>query len=740
MCPANIERTLRCNVLVVCVIAITVAAALLFSVQPLAAKLVLPVLGGAPAVWATSMVFFQAVLLAAYGYAHVLGSQRRGVQLAVHAAVLLVSAAVLPIALPRGSEPPTQTTPVWWLLGTLALCVGPVFFALASTSPLVQRWFAQSGHVRARDPYFLSVASNFGSCVGLLAYPLMMEPLLGLREQGVVWAIGYGVAAMAIVASAVLTSRGGGASETTTVAATTPFTRSTWRERAWWLLLAFVPSSLLIGVTTHISTDIAAIPLLWVLPLLLYLVTFMLAFSPRVRVQPAAMGRALVILALLVLFVLVPKAEGSLLLMLPLHLGAFFVAAWMCHAMLAARRPDPRELTLFYFMMSLGGVLGGVFNALIAPAVFTHVIEYPLVLGIAVLIRPLASDTLGVRKRWTLAAGAALTLLAVVIMLTRNAGMIDLPPRVVVALLGGVPVLLCAGVMLYRRGEIAGLAVVTLLAASPMLLRGKSSIYRERTFFGVHEVIAIGDSHTLFHGTTAHGKQVRTNDATRRIATTYYHASGPACDVFKMMRETERDGDVAMIGMGAGTLAAYGRAGQRMTFYEIDPAVARIAQDDRLFSFLRDSQASVRVVLGDGRIMFAADEQPVDLIVLDAFSSDAIPVHLLTTEAFAMYAQRLKPEGVILVHISNRYFNLVPELAVVAREMGWACRVRRDPLVTEKQRAEGKQESSWMMLARSEADFGLLARVSMWDLVTGKLPAEAWTDDNASVLRAIGAP
>jgi hypothetical protein len=719
--------------------AITLAAALLFCVQPLAARLVLPVLGGAPAVWATSMVFFQAVLLAAYGYAHWLGARSRSVQLIVHSAVLLAGVLVLPISLRTIAPPPTDAAPLLWLLVTLIMSAGPVFFALAATSPLVQRWFAQSTHPRANDPYFLSVASNLGSCVGLLAYPLALEPLLGLRQQGIAWGLAYCVAAVLIIlALLVCTRRSPAEQPAITTAQPKRLTRGT---QLTWLVLSFVPSALLVGVTTHISTDIAAIPLLWALPLLLYLVTFMLAFSPRVRLNPAVLGRALVILALVVLFVLIPKAEGALWLLLPLHVLAFFIAAWMCHARLAARRPDTQHLTRYYFIMSLGGVLGGAFAALLAPVIFSHVIEYPLVLGLALLLRPLVT-TLPATKRIILSLGAAAVIIATIFLLAHNMAALALPPRMVIALMGGLPVLLCALLFVYRRGEIAGLALAAALTVSPFALRGANSIHRERTFFGVHEVLAFGNTRTLFHGTTAHGKQDLISDATRAIATTYYHASGPAGEIFTMMRDTNRDTNIALIGMGAGTLAAYGREGQTMTFYEIDPAVARIASDQRFFTFLRDSKARIRVVLGDGRLLFEREANAdTNLIVLDAFSSDAIPVHLLTREAFDLYRSRLAPDGVILVHISNRHFNLAPELASIARDIGWHCAVRIDPIVTESQRAEGKQESVWAVLTANRANLGRLAKFSLWDDAAikyqSKMPQRAWTDDYAPTLRTL---
>lgn len=719
--------------------AIILAAALLFCVQPLAARLVLPVLGGAPAVWATSMVFFQAALLAAYGYAHWLGARSRSVQLIVHGAVLLAGVLVLPVSLRTLAPPPTDAAPLLWLLVTLIMSVGPVFFALAATSPLVQRWFANSTHPRAGDPYFLSVASNLGSCVGLLAYPLALEPLLGLRQQGVAWGLAYCFASVLIIIAMLVCTRRATSDQPASAAA--PPKRIPRGTQLTWLILSFVPSALLVGVTTHISTDIAAIPLLWAIPLLLYLFTFMLAFSPRMRVNPAVLGRALVILALVVLFVLTPKAEGALWLLLPLHLLTFFIAAWMCHARLADRRPDTQHLTRYYFIMSLGGVVGGAFAALLAPVIFSHVIEYPLVLGLALLLRPLLT-TLPTRKRLTLSLGSAAVIIVVIFILAHNMGTLALPPRMVIALMGGLPVLLCALLFVYRRGEVAGLALAAALTISPFALRGANSVERERTFFGVHEVLAFCNTRTLFHGTTAHGKQDLTSEATRAIATTYYHASGPAGDIFTMMRETNRDTNIALIGMGAGTLAAYGHEGQTMTFYEIDPAVARIASDARFFTFLRDSKAAIRVVLGDGRLLFEREaDANTNLIVLDAFSSDAIPVHLLTREAIDLYRSRLTTDGIILVHISNRHFNLAPELAAIARDIGWHCAVRVDPIVTASQRAEGKQESVWAVLTSSRDNLGRLAKFSLWDDAATKyqsvIPTRAWTDDYAPTLRAL---
>jgi hypothetical protein len=272
-----------------------------------------------------------------------------------------------------------------------------------------------------------------------------------------------------------------------------------------------------------------------------------------------------------------------------------------------------------------------------------------------------------------------------------------------------------------------------------------NSIHRERTFFGVHEVIAIGKTHTLFHGTTAHGKQIFDDEQARRTATTYYHASGPAGDIFQLMRDTNRDDHIALIGMGAGTLAAYGREGQHMTFYEIDPAVAAIAQSPKLFTFLHDSPANINIVLGDGRLTFARDTGArVNLLVLDAFSSDAIPIHLLTREAFDLYRSRLADDGLILVHISNRHFDLAPELAAIARAMHWSCYVRMDPIVSDTQRREGKQESTWAVLAPNPQALGQLARISMWDdafkKYAGQIPDRAWTDDRASPLRALASP
>jgi hypothetical protein len=368
-----------------------ISASLLFCIEPMIAKMILPVLGGSPSVWSTCMVFFQGVLLTGYAYAYAmtawLGLRR---QVALHFGVLLLPLLVLPFAITPGTvrAPSPDSNPSVWLLGLLLTSVGLPFFVGASTAPLLQKWFAETRHPAAKDPYFLYGASNLGSLIALLGYPILMEPSLRLAQQGLLWAVGYGVLAALTLICAVLVLRAPRAlphaidESLSGAAASHPLVR----QRLSWVAFAFIPSSLLLGVTTYLSTDVASIPLFWIIPLALYLVTFVLAFSRREILPFRERTRALR-LAILVL-VLVTCLHSVQAIFVPLHLLVFFLAALVCHGELARRRPSVRHLTEFYLAISLGGVLGGVFNALIAPVVFDRVVEYPLAMVLACLALP----------------------------------------------------------------------------------------------------------------------------------------------------------------------------------------------------------------------------------------------------------------------------------------------------------------------------------------------------------------
>jgi hypothetical protein len=628
------------------------SAGLLFFVQPMVAKMVLPRLGGSPSVWNTSMCFFQAALLCGYLYAHLLATRfERRAQVLIHAGVLLAAAAFLPLDL-TAATPPADGTPVLWLIGELAATVGLPFFALSATAPLLQRWFSQTDHPAAADPYFLYAASNAGSLIALLAYPLLVEPTLPLAVQSRAWAVG-----LAFVAAGIAVCWLGyrGAPAAAHAAPETPLPAA-WPQRARWIGYAFVPSALLLAVTAHITTDLASAPLFWVIPLALYLLTFILAFASRPPLPHWLMAKTQ-------LFVLIPLIVISVLAqslwLLALHLALFFATAMVCHGELARRRPPPANLTDFYLCVSLGGVLGGVFDALIAPAIFPEIWEYPLLLVAACLVRP-AADKGGLR----LYLACALLLVASLFAITQTGA---------VAGWAALPILLVAGLALLRLGEhrlwlAAGVAAFLLVEYA---VAGAATLETARSFFGVHRVRLVEDGaiRILQSGTTIHGAEY--TGAGKELAPLgYYSDKGPFGRFFAAIAGRPVN-TVGVVGLGSGELACYARPGQQWTFHEIDPLVVGIARDPRYFHFLERCGNAARVIVGDARLtLHDVPDRHYDVIVIDAFSSDSIPTHLMTREALALYRRKLADDGVILFHISNRYVDLRPVLAALAADAG----------------------------------------------------------------------
>jgi hypothetical protein len=691
--------------------AIFAGATLLFLVQPMVARMVLPLFGGSQAVWTTSMLFFQAVLLAGYGYAHastrLLGPSRQPI---VHAVVLVLAMAALPIG--RGLAPPSaDASPSLWLLGVLAVAVGAPFFVVTTTSPLLQRWLATSGHAAGRDPYFLYATGNVGSLVALLAYPFVVEPRLTLDQQARLWSVGYVLFAVLCLGCLVVTRRGGPSAQSASARANAP--SLAWRTRARWVVTALVPSSLMLGVTTYVSTDIASFPLLWVLPLAVYLLTFVVAFARRPLVTPHAAARILPLPTALVF----AQMLGAITLPLPVTLLAqlvvLFLAGTLAHGRLAEERPAPERLTEFYFMLSLGGVLGGALNALVAPLVFDSVLEYPIVLVLALALRGGRGRIVDVVPVLAVFVGC-LAGLAVVQGVSAA--------RVVV----GCLLVACLAIGVRRPFRLTlAFACLTLLVAV-----GSGGVHNERTFFGVLRVTEQDGERRLYHGTTLHGVE-RLAGRLAGEPLTYYARRGPLGDVFAAYPRFDR---IDAIGLGVGTLAAYGRAGERLTFYELDPAIARVAGDPRFFTYLRDSRADVKIVIGDGRRTIArVPNGTSDLVIVDAFSSDSVPVHLLTREAVELYVRKLRPGGLIAFHVSNRHLELAPVVARAARALGLAAVERND-------RAEGakgaRTPSGWLVIARSPEQLEPLLERPGWAVPT--VSAErVWTDDYSNVLSVV---
>jgi len=734
--------------LLVHTVTLGLSALLLFWVQPLYARLMLPLLGGAPAVWITAMLFFQAALLAGYLYAHLsvrwLGPKRQSL---LHGALLLSAFAALPIALPSGWSPPAGAMPVGWQLALMAAGVGLPFVAVSATAPLLQRWFAHSGHSHAADPYFLYAASNVGSIAALVGYPLLFEPLLRLGQQRLIWSGGYAVLVLGIGLCGLMLWR--------RYVASPPLANSDGRTlssdidwRLWWIALAFAPSSLMLGTTLHISSNIAAVPLLWVIPLILYLASFVVVFARR-PLLPHTRVLALQIPALIALAVVVSWDIAGTWGEILIHLTAFFFIATGCHGELALRRPAARHLTEFYLCMAIGGALGGVFNAVLAPLLFTSVLEYPLMIVAVALLRPWSARPDRRALAQDVLQPAALALLVLALPLLFEYGPDD-SGRAIVAVTYPVAVAITLGFALMNRPLRFGLGLGVLLAAGPVAFaktdfageHSRKGVFQQRSFFGVHRVMLQAKpraAHVLVHGTTVHGSQARDPEMQRQ-PTAYYHPQGPLGQVFQSFAPG-RFPRVGVVGLGTGSAACYASRGQEWTFFEIDPLVEQIARDERYFTFLRDCKPEATVVLGDARLSLQqAPDGRFDLLILDAFSSDAIPVHLLTAEAFALYRRKLADRGLLVAHISNRSLDLEPVVARIAEETGFYG-VVRDDIGPAKDTASASlwAPSTWAVLAQEEDDILQLASDLRWEPLR-RANAPLWTDDHVNIVKAIILP
>jgi SAM-dependent methyltransferase len=666
-------------------VTIFLSAFLLFQVQPLIAKMILPWFGGTAAVWTICMLFFQLLLLGGYVYSHAYVTQRIPARRWVHIVLLGVAAATLPLAASAAWKPLGGDDPTWRILGLLATSVGLPYFILSTTGPLVQAWHSRSHS--GGTPYRLFALSNLGSMLALLSYPLLVEPLLALGRQATLWSAGFVLFAMPC---AVLAWRGRAGDSAPS--ATDGGDRPGAGLQALWAGLAACASTLLLAFTAHMTLNIAAIPFLWVLPLVLYLLSFVLCFEAsgwyRRWLFLPLLGAGLVAVC-----VTLGQSNPSIWGLIPLYAATLFAACMVCHGELARSKPHPRYLTGFYLMLALGGALGGVLVGLIAPNVFDELYELPL--------------------------GMVALCLFVMLALLRDRG----------------------SVFHGRRGAAVRLAFVALTVALAVQLartyRDNSADTRVtlRNFYGVLNVRDSGEGpdamRVLSHGTIIHGKQFLQEDR-RDWPTTYY---GPTSGVALALLDARARGAlrVGVVGLGAGTLAAYGRPGDLFRFYDINPQVVDLARSE--FSFLADSPARVEVQLGDARLSLDREApQNFDVLALDAFSSDAIPVHLLTVEAFRAYLRQLRPGGgVLAVHISNRYLDLIPVVQQAARELSLELR----EVDNEDDDDVGVYRSDWLLLSASPAAFeGPLLREAA-QRIEAAPRVRLWTDDYSDLYRIL---
>ncbi|WP_407166242.1 spermidine synthase [Bradyrhizobium sp. ORS 111] len=732
-------------VLVVYTAAIFVSALLLFSVQPLFTKMVLPRLGGSPAVWSVAMVFFQSLLLGGYAYAHLLMKlSNRAVPVVVHLALLVIALLTLPLAIRSGWGEPPNSGYAFWLLGLFAVSIGLPFFALAANNPLLQAWFVRTGHPNGPDPYFLYASSNIGSFLALLSYPVLLEPMFTLRAQNLIWTGGYGLlivliagcGALLLFAPATAAIRN---MQVDDAAAPAP----SWLLRARWIFLAAVPSGLLIAVTAHISTDVAAAPLLWVLPLSLYLLTWVLVFQSRpllphkwmLLAQPLAIAGVVVLLAF--------GGEQNLLLTLGGHQLCFFIIAMACHGELARTRPAAKYLTGFYVALSFGGMVGGLFAGLIAPFTFSWVAEYPILLALAALCRPSGAERL---PRWSAWYWPFLAVIAVALIAPSywSGEVFNWLDSRRVWMIGGLGVFSALLVFALNADRWKVFATV---AVALVLLRAYPSddgrVDTVRSFFGVHKIVVTpnGQYHVLMHGTTIHGAQKFKNDngtpvTGRPEPISYYHRDGGIGQAITAMRERKvAPLKVAVIGLGSGTLTCASAPGEDWKFFEIDQSMVDTARDPKYFTYIQSCEPDLKPAIGDARLTFAREPDGLyDLIIVDAYSSDAIPIHLATKQAMAIYKAKLAPHGAVVMHVSNRHLELASVVVGIADANDMTSWVYSEDSGRDN---EYIFATSVVVSARDEADVGRLATSSVWTATPANENQRIWTDDYSNVLGAV---
>ncbi len=708
------------------------SAFLLFCCEPMIGKMMLPLLGGAASVWITCLLFFQLMLLAGYVYAHLLERFATvRLQIVVHSAMMLAALAFLPLHFSAHPDETASSQPIVWLLSHLIATVGVPFGVVSTTAPLLQNWLSKTSTAAGRDPYFLYAVSNAGSLIALLAYPLFIEPRLGVRMQSSVWLAGYGaLVVMVLVAAATVWK-----SHTQTVRVTSePSAAPDWKTRAYWMAAAFVPSALMLAVTNHILLNLASVPFLWIIPLAVYLITFMIAFARKIHVPVTLMSRITPVV-LLLMFPIVAAHKASVhwsWMLMAGHVVLLLAGALLCHSALASRRPDPQHLTEYYFWIALGGALGGIFTAVIAPFIFTTVLEYPLLVAVIAFFRVVPNKEEKVDLRDGIYLAGLVAALAFIWILFRWTK-IDITESVKTSAAANVGFALVVYSFRERRWRFA-LALAILIAgysiALPPLLEDDSpQLYTARNFFGIKKVVFDPDSNMrkLLHGDTMHGLE-SLDPMLAGQPLSYYHETGPVGDVMKMLSARPNQ-HIGVVGLGTGSMAGYTAPNRQITFFDIDPQVYGIAHN--YFTFLKRCDKRCDIRIGDGRLSIEKmPDKEFDLLLLDAFNSDSIPAHLVSREAIQTYLSKLKPDGLILFHVSNRYMDVESLVSAVVTDAPLEARVRYD----DDEEPTGKSTSDYVVAARRVEDLGALAEDANWVPVMKPDGVAPWTDDYSNML------
>lgn len=701
---------------------IFLSASLLFFVQPLFTKIVLPHIGGAPAVWTTAMLFFQTILIAGYVYAH-LSTRYLPVraQMVMHLALWALALLFLPLSVAESWRYDPEAATAWQTLKLYAMGVGLPFAVLSANAPLIQSWYGQSGGPNAQDPYFLYGASNLGSLIALLGFPLLAEPFLGAGQIGIGWAAGFVVLGAALLASGWVARHGQPMVHQASAVAAPRLS-----QIARWLGLAFVPSSLMLVVTTKISTDLGAIPLIWVVPLSLYLLTFVLAFTNRPllglttlrTLAVAGLGFAVIVFSGVVGGHL---AQGSVVVLVL----SFFALALFSHRKLYEARPDSAHLTVFYVTMSVGGALGGLFNSILAPSLFDTHAEAPLTLIAAALVfaAPQGRRIARFALPGLLAGGALFVVLLLEEPLFDTLGKSG--AHLLIMMMSVLALL-----MLRRNGAGVITAVLSLLMVGAMHQRS-DALLLDRSFFGAHRVTDVETLRLYTNGTTIHGAQrIEDLEAERPNPLYYYHKNGPMGQILSGDLGAQAR-SVGVVGLGVGALSCYRRDGQDWHFYEIDRVVDQVARNPAYFTFMSRCAGDSPTHLGDARVVLDQQDLRFDVLVIDAYSSDAVPVHLTTHEAMDLYLQRLNPGGVLIYHISNRYYAIERPLARSATAHGlegvlqhYKGNWKEDP---------GDTPSTVAVFGRTPESLQPLSADPRWQSLISD-GGRIWTDDHANLL------
>ncbi len=725
------------------------SAALLFSVQPMFSKMILPLLGGTPQVWNTAMVFFQILLLAGYAYAHLTSRLLKpSIQAVLHIILLALCLVVLPIAIPEGARPPVDHDPTFWQLSLMAMVVGGPFFVLSGSAPMLQRWFSGTNHKDADNPYFLYGASNLGSMSALAAYPFIIEPYLDLSGQSVFWLYGF-CALIALFIGAALPTFGKSyknpkSEESISEPDPAPIT---WSLRLKWIYLSFLPSSLMLGVTSFVTTDIASVPLIWIIPLALYVSTFIIVFARR---QIFKLDHVFIAQGVLLAFLtanMLAYGRFPVQVMLGTHMLLFFTSALACHMLLAAARPNARHLTEFYLLMSFGGALGGIFNAILAPHFFIVPLEYPFVLALIAFLRYSDQAKFALRETITrLRTGlhtegmnAILTLPAIIfaILFVFQGYILAFDGKIF--LLGIAAFIFALTVALVKTRWLFGTSVAfTLLLFLPGYeVEGtylNNIKFLDRNYFGVIRVADFTENErVLIHSTTTHGSQP-IEEKYQNLKLSYYGTGSPINDAFSLLDGRSGDQQIAILGLGIGVTACYTREGRSFDFFEIDKDIADIAENPEYFTYLSKCGSPYQIILGDARLTI--NDQPdsrYDLIVVDAFSSDNIPAHLITQEAVALYLKKLKPEGVLIFNISNNHIDLEPVLTAIGQKIGVATYAK----VSDGKAVEGTPFTSYashFMIFLPDAKDESYFTDRFWTAGMNRDGVAAWSDRYSNII------